>query len=49
MEIIGYSILALLLSGGAVALAITQATTWSWWHTATIPDAGALNGLVSCT
>jgi len=41
---IGYSILALLLSGGAVALAITQATTWSWWHTATILTLAALNG-----
>jgi uncharacterized membrane protein len=41
---IGYSILALLLSGGAVALAITQATQWSWWHTGVVISLAALNG-----
>ncbi|WP_340692107.1 DUF2207 domain-containing protein, partial [Hyphomonas sp.] len=41
---IGYSILALLLSGGALALAITQATQWSWWHTGVVISLAALNG-----
>ena len=41
---IGYSILALLLSGGAVALAITQATQWSWWHTGVVISLATLNG-----
>ena len=39
-----YTLMAAVLTVGAVVLAITQATTWSWWHTATLLALAALNG-----
>ncbi len=39
-----YTVMAVVLTIGAVILAITQATIWSWWHTATILALAALNG-----
>jgi uncharacterized membrane protein len=40
---IGYSIIAFLLSAGAVAFAISQATLWSWWHTGVLISLAGLN------
>ena len=39
-----YTLMAAVLTVGAVVLAITQATTWSWWHTASLLTLAALNG-----
>ena len=41
---IGYTVIAILLSGGAIVFAVMQATQWSWWHTALIAGIIALNG-----
>jgi hypothetical protein len=40
---VGYSIIALLCSAGAVVFAISQATLWSWWHTGVLISLAALN------
>ena len=40
---IGYSLIALVLSGGAIAFAISQATLWSWWHTGVLVSLAGLN------
>ena len=39
----GYCIIALLLSVGAVAFSISQATMWSWWHTGVVVSLAGLN------
>ncbi|MEH6809012.1 MAG: DUF2207 domain-containing protein [Hyphomonas oceanitis] len=41
---IGYTIIAILLSGGAITLAVLQATQWSWWHMGLVIGIIALNG-----
>jgi uncharacterized membrane protein YgcG len=39
-----YTVAAVALTGGAIALAITQATNWSWWHTGVLLALAVLNG-----
>ena len=41
---IGYTVIAILLSGGAIVLAVMQASQWSWWHMGLVIAIIALNG-----